>query len=410
MPSAFGWVDFLAEDRQKMLDVVHLFHERETRDELGLGTIRDAFSDHFFPGTSTVQTRVRYMLFVSWVYQRLEQKKVPSAQVAEKARGHETWLINELVKTEPGDGVIGSEAGKGLKRLPSNIYWSGLGAWGIRLFEGSQEEYHRYLDTYQRQATTSRYAGEADEEFHDSKRQPNWHPGLPKPPKPFPQGASLALTREEALYLRDRILALHGETLLAALLRKKKQYKAAYPWELPIVPELRERLQQDLTHAENFSEVMHGAALLYNLLLSRMRGNKAWISKYENRMAQWSGGISARRADLKAWQKNMDAFWRSPTLENARISLPTRRFVETWAAWAVDAPGPHKMADHGPAETLLREREVALKHSRARLEHPRPLELWQGASGTNPYNYRWPVASSFVEDILKGLRQEKTHA
>ena len=30
-----------------MLDVVKLFQSRDTRDELGTGTIRDAFSEHF---------------------------------------------------------------------------------------------------------------------------------------------------------------------------------------------------------------------------------------------------------------------------------------------------------------------------------------------------------------------------
>ena len=50
MPSSFAWVDFAEEDRQKMLNVVHLFREQDTRDELGIGTIRDAFAGYFFPG------------------------------------------------------------------------------------------------------------------------------------------------------------------------------------------------------------------------------------------------------------------------------------------------------------------------------------------------------------------------
>ncbi len=68
MPSTFAWVDFAEEDQQKMLDVVHMFQEKDTRDELGIGIIRDAFADYFFPGTSTIQTRARYMLFVPWIY------------------------------------------------------------------------------------------------------------------------------------------------------------------------------------------------------------------------------------------------------------------------------------------------------------------------------------------------------
>ena len=93
MPSSFAWVDFAEEDRRKMLNVVHLFREQETRDELGIGTIRDAFADHFFPGTSTIQTRARYMLFVPWIYMDLEKKKVPSARIASVAREREIWLI-----------------------------------------------------------------------------------------------------------------------------------------------------------------------------------------------------------------------------------------------------------------------------------------------------------------------------
>ena len=71
MVSHFAWVDFAGENQQKMLDVVKLFQEKDTRDELGIGTIRDSFSDYFFPGTSTIQTRARYMLFVPWIYKGL---------------------------------------------------------------------------------------------------------------------------------------------------------------------------------------------------------------------------------------------------------------------------------------------------------------------------------------------------
>jgi hypothetical protein len=45
MPPKFGWVDFAEEDRQQMLDVVKLFRMRDTRDELGLGTVRDGFAN-----------------------------------------------------------------------------------------------------------------------------------------------------------------------------------------------------------------------------------------------------------------------------------------------------------------------------------------------------------------------------
>ena len=63
----------------QMLRLVELFAsrvaDRSTLDELGFGPIRDAFSDHFFPGISTIQTRARYLLFVPWVYLRIERER-----------------------------------------------------------------------------------------------------------------------------------------------------------------------------------------------------------------------------------------------------------------------------------------------------------------------------------------------
>jgi hypothetical protein len=62
MVSQFAWLDFSEHERRKALDVIDLFRERDTRDELGIGTVRDALSDVLFPGTSTIQTRARYFL------------------------------------------------------------------------------------------------------------------------------------------------------------------------------------------------------------------------------------------------------------------------------------------------------------------------------------------------------------
>jgi hypothetical protein len=69
--SSFAWLDFSESDRQKALDIIDLFREKGTVDELGIGTVRDAFADLLFPGTSTIMTRARYYLFVPWMYRVL---------------------------------------------------------------------------------------------------------------------------------------------------------------------------------------------------------------------------------------------------------------------------------------------------------------------------------------------------
>lgn len=62
MTSVFGWVATDAEQRRRMMEVVDQFRDSTTIDDLGLGGIRDAFSDTLFPGTSTLHTRIRYAL------------------------------------------------------------------------------------------------------------------------------------------------------------------------------------------------------------------------------------------------------------------------------------------------------------------------------------------------------------
>lgn len=52
----FTWLDFSEQDRQRALDVLHLFREKGTVDELGVGTVRDAIADVLFPGTSTIMS------------------------------------------------------------------------------------------------------------------------------------------------------------------------------------------------------------------------------------------------------------------------------------------------------------------------------------------------------------------
>ena len=62
-----GWVDFSKEDREKVFDVMNLLQEQGAVDEIGIGLIRDAFANMFFPGISTVQTIAKYFLIVPYI-------------------------------------------------------------------------------------------------------------------------------------------------------------------------------------------------------------------------------------------------------------------------------------------------------------------------------------------------------
>ena len=100
-----------------MLDVIALFGEKTTRDEIGIGPVRDAFSDMLFPGTSTIQTRARYFLFIPWIFVRLENKNTAARDFRGKLRNHESYLIHALLKTGSTEGLIGRISKGLLKRV-----------------------------------------------------------------------------------------------------------------------------------------------------------------------------------------------------------------------------------------------------------------------------------------------------
>lgn len=55
-----GFINFSSEEQLKMHQVIQAIQEHQAIDELGLGRIRDAFSNKLFPGISTLHNRAKY--------------------------------------------------------------------------------------------------------------------------------------------------------------------------------------------------------------------------------------------------------------------------------------------------------------------------------------------------------------
>ncbi|KPK82248.1 MAG: hypothetical protein AMS25_03115 [Gemmatimonas sp. SM23_52] len=398
--SSLTWLDYSEHERRKALDVIDLFKQKETRDELGIGVIRDNFADLFFPGTSTIQTRARYFLFIPWMYTSLERKRVASSDIAGRARREETRLIEELAVSDDPDGTIGIEARASLKRLPSNIYWNGLGILGIRLYPGSQDAYHRSLDRFY--AVGLRAVMTDDGEPIEGGRRANWHLQLPAPPSTFPNGASFKLTKVEADYLSDRILNRAAGALLAFLIdRGRIGDSTEFPWEHPQYAEFPVHVQDQLSHARNFSEVIHGAALLYNLMLAETAANSDLINVYRSKLGNWAELLQSRWSALQSWDQAR--FWRTAQSEAHRVSLHTRHFIQTWFDLALDESRVGSVAEDKAARQLIHARERMFKKGRARLDNRRALDLWSGQAGTARLDYRWSVSQTILHDILSGL-------
>jgi Family of unknown function (DUF6361) len=400
MPSSFTWLDYSEHERRKMLDAIRLFKDQGTVDELGIGTIRDTFADLFFPGTGTVQTRARYFLLVSWMYLSLERNKISSSLFAARARENEVRLIDVLADSDDSTGTIGVLARKGLKRLPSSIYWQGLGAWGIRRFQGSQDHYHRSIDGFY--DSNRRVQFTDDKEPAGSRLPFNWHSALPAVPKEFPRNVSLKLTKLEGEYLRERILASSRHTLLAFLVDQGELAENTdFPWEHHQFNEFPALIRTQLDHARNFSDLFHGAALLYNLMLAQAKKVDEEIDKYSSRLEQWAEDITARHAFLFKWDRAK--FWEIVATGNQRVPHLTRAFVDNWIDLALSPMDLFRAGNSQPLRLLVRERERQLKKNLARLSNHRSLELWNGEAGTRPIDYRWRNAQTIVRDILEAV-------
>src|SRR5258705_12972790 len=72
MKPTLGWT-MLSRDEMRQAERL-ANNEQDTRDEIGFLLIHQGFADRFFPGTSVLHTRIRYALFVPWLYLRAAQK------------------------------------------------------------------------------------------------------------------------------------------------------------------------------------------------------------------------------------------------------------------------------------------------------------------------------------------------
>jgi len=407
MASSFTWMDHSEEERRSMLDVLRLFEEQGTRDELGIAVLRDMYANTLFPGTSIIQTRARYFLFVPWQMQMVEDYlrrngRRSLRRIQDYAREEEIRLINALALSEDHGGVIGIEAREGLKRLPSNVYWQGLAAWGIRLFSGSQPQYYQAL------AQSGPPARRRSSEEEDIQEGLTWHPHLPQRPGDFPRNATFHLGRDEARYLHDRIMATNKDSLLAWLLdREDVDLEAPFPWESAAVRELPAAIHSELVHARCFAELIHGAMLLYNHMLATEARIEELIALYEEDLASWEEDLQAN-PHLTSWTP--EAFWANAEGHMVPIPFRTKKFASEWFELVLQAKHPSQLAETPSARELVRQRERSLKGPKARLGNPRRLELWGGASFAARLNYRWPVVKDLLRDIRQGLEESDAPA
>jgi len=380
-----------------MRRVLDLFKERGTLDEMGLGGLRDGIADVLFPGTSTLHTRLRYVLFVPWIYQSIE-KSDARAGIGSRVREQEIRLIRQLRACEDHDGIIGARSGASLARLPSNVYWSALQRWGIFLHARSQPWYHTHFISLQAKRSSAKVA---DDPGTTRIVRPNWNPRIPVPPKNFPETASFALTREEAEFLQGRIEETCAGSLLAWHAREGLT-EASRLWETPARFEAPRDLIAVIELADRFSRHVEGMSLLYNLMLAEERhavtGNdQAHIEAFQSDTRKW--------AELERRESAFDPnrLWEFADRHCIRASLNQRKFIQSWSR-RLASLSHSKVADDNELRRLVKEREVMLKQGRSRFRNTSRLLDWQPGVGVGRMSFRWFHVKRLLRDLQNGIK------
>src|SRR5205809_6886475 len=156
----------LSQEEMRQVERSLANNEQDTRDEIGFLLIHQGFADRFFPGTSVLHTRVRYVLFVPWLYQR-------AAFIRRRGSDLDTTIRHLLIELairlkqiggEPRDVIGGDKLGQLTSQPPDRVYWTAMRAWGILLREvDSRSEALRRLEAITRSTALDDDGGRLDD-------------------------------------------------------------------------------------------------------------------------------------------------------------------------------------------------------------------------------------------------------
>lgn len=375
------------------MNVIHLLNAEEQGvvDELGIGAVRDAFADYFFPGTSTVQTRAKYFLIVPYILMEAGMGLYGSDLNAILRRiNDEERACRDIMITYSSDGVIGSLVPESwVIRAPSNIYWNGIRKFGIFKADISLKEYIRQ-SILQRTLKQAKWTGNRDEKADENEKddydagditsfqfwnlgdtyQNNWREML-----------SIDLTPKEAAYLKTQIVTNQRGTLFSFVLRNQIDLDR-YESFGALTEDIRESVDPVLSEmmelANKFNSLVALITTRYNMIVSRGMNSRAC-----DRWYTFSMDIKRRsEVDLKA------------IFSKLKINRPKLKtfLLQSQEAFLVN--------DIETVDTLIIEREKSLKGEK-RAKTLRPEEFnGQNWIGLYLLDYRFSPAQRIIRDIM----------
>lgn len=387
-----AWIVGSLKERHAALELFDHDGEAEPRDELGIGFLRDALADAFFPGITTLQTRAKYFLLVPAMYRVIENRRRRTASAAAQITQLERELLIGLKASSDVAGVIGRRRWVVPQTPSSAIYWTGLRTWRIRSFSDPRPRYHRWLDGGGRRGRLGLSEEDADEPSH-------WHEFIDS--RDVLSSPSMGLRTDEADFLATRILAIKDRptrSLLKDLVSDRTVPDADFLWEIPAVADGIAALSAEARDAQRLSAALHGAMLTYNYRCAQLREREIWIDDWAERSKEWWSDHPS--ATWREW--DLDTFWkRILRLPGGTQAVSaTRTFVDSWVN-ELSRQGAATPAERESAQRVVERRERQVKRNRARLLGGPALRTWDGGVGVGAdrMRFRWSQAGRILRDL-----------
>ncbi|WP_441286876.1 DUF6361 family protein [Sorangium sp. KYC3313] len=232
LTSTVGWIDLSPAALRTMRAELE-GQEKGVLDEMGVGALHAGYADAFFPGTSVLQTRARYLLFVPWTYLWVASRRSSPENAGALKENADAWLISRLRETERGNGIIGGEVYPRPPVQPPDVaYWTALRTF--RLYDGSASRAQLLARWDRRRILRRDDIRRGDEDLDQPPLGCFDVPGVPKWWMNEDHEVRFSLEPEEAQFLRDRLVASQPGCLLgmaASMLKKSRRPTSDRLWD-----------------------------------------------------------------------------------------------------------------------------------------------------------------------------------
>ncbi len=384
-----GWIDFSTTDRNKILSVLDLLGEKGVLDELGIASIRDAFSEYFFPGTSTVQTRAKYFLMTPYIFRDLElNKDVDYTKLKLKFYNTEENCAHIIMDKNPDEkGVIGKRAinnGKWVNRKPASIYWAGLRKYGIIRYKLSIDDCIKIIGSQKRKKrknsalgnSTDKSEGSSDDKFAGDNQSSHFI-NCPTYSKDWINELDIKLTYDEGQFLKNQIISTCENSMLGYILKEDLYEVLSCDSFLnldSIIHKFPQEIQKNYYKAVSFSEFVFALRVIYNILISDGKNENA---------NEWFNKLNLKEYSQIDIDNIMDSFG----IYNPKL----KKFLN-------DSKNLMKNEDVDGLKKRIQDHEISLKGNRAKSQHIGEFDpqLWYGGE---ILNYRFHNAKNIIQDI-----------